>query len=128
MDRARVLNEVAALSDAGASVAYDLDVGGVWLAEFAFPAGWAPGAGAVRFDLPPSYPKTQPKVFIEERMRFHGGRPMTMHRTGPDGWSRYCIHDLSNWDPARHTLVTMIRLLTESLNDPTSANPVRNAP
>lgn len=127
MDRARVLNEIAPLADICESLEYDLDKGEVKLHGFEFPEGWTPSEGTIWFDLPETYPKSQPKVYIPERMRFKGGRPMTMLRQGPSGWSKYCIHELGDWEPKRHTLVTLTRMIVTSLNDPNTSNPVRNA-
>jgi len=92
---------------------------------FEFPDGWDPSVAAIRYKLSPSYPQKQPKAYIASKMRYHGQEPLTMSSFGEDGWTRYAIHKMS-WDSDRHTLVTMTRMLYQSLQQPFKNNPIMN--
>jgi len=88
---------------------------------FEFPDGWDPSTAAIRYKLSPSYPQKQPKAYIPSKMRYHGEEPRTT-LTKKDGWTMYCIYQLP-WDPDRHTLVTMTRIINQSLQRPHKKNP-----
>ena len=99
--------------------------------EYRFPDGWlttdGERNGTVRIYLPDSYPRFMPEVYLEAGLRFEGDRPHTLYpasRYGPDGWARYCIHDV-DWDGGRHDLAKLFQILEISLEHPTSKNPLQ---
>jgi ubiquitin-protein ligase len=103
----------------------DLEHGYVGLEGFAFPEGWEPRKARIVFDVPEEYPNKQPLVYLREEMRYHGEKPEIMMNRGPDGWSRHCIHKLHDWNPNRHTLVTILRMVHSSLKSLNSSNPLK---
>ena len=125
MDKIRIKREIRALAEICPSVTWDLeDEGIVALEQWLFPPGWQPRTSAIVYDLPDTYPQEQPDAYIPEEMQYNGSRPLIMLRAGSDGWSKYCIHDLSdNWVPEHHSLITMTRMIKESLKHPNSQDP-----
>jgi hypothetical protein len=128
MNRDRIRAELITLAEICAAVDYDLVDGTVLLQQYPLPDGWNAGTATIWFDLPPAYPTEQPDVYIPEDLRFRGKRPLIMMNRGPDGWSKYCIHKLHDWDPRRHTLVTLTRMIDTSLHNPNSNNPLEQRP
>ncbi|QLG61945.1 hypothetical protein [Halorarum salinum] len=126
IDKDRVKIELNALKPVCDEVRSDLNEGWVELHGITFPSGWRPRTGALRFELQDPYPGSQPKAFIPENMRYKGGRPHIMLRSGPPGWRKYCIHRLE-LDAGFDTLVSMTRLIEKSLLRPHSKNPVKKA-
>lgn len=124
MNRDRIRRELAPLSETCAAVNYDSRAGTVILQQYPLPDGWNAETTTIWFDLPSTYPTEQPAVYIPEDLQFHGKRPMIMMNRGPDGWSEYCIHELHDWEPRRHTLVTLTRMIDTSLHNPNSNNPL----
>ena len=128
MDIKRVKQEIRALKAAFPSVVYDLDQGFVALEMFPFPPGWQPRTGAIVYNLPDSYPQRQPDAYLPEEMEYRSRRPMIMLDFGPEGWSKHCIHDLSDtWVPDQHSMITMTRLIEKSLEYPNSQDPWKAA-
>lgn len=129
-NRSRVMTEIMNLADLCEgeyceAISYDLDDGTVALKNYQFPGGWQPATSHIVFDLPDTYPNQQPTVYLREELEYHGGRPRIKMATGPDGWSKYCIHRIRDWEPQRHTLATLIRMIDNSLHDPNSTNPLQ---
>lgn len=124
MNETRVKREIRTLREVCPAVTDDLDQAFVALEMWPFPPGWQPRTGAIVYDLPDTYPQEQPIAYLPDEMRYNGTRPMIMLRAGPDGWSKHCIHDLSdNWVPERHSLITMTRMIKESLKYPNDQDP-----
>jgi hypothetical protein len=122
------MQEVDALEDVCPSVAHDLDQQFVALEMVPFPAGWHPDTGAIVYDLPDTYPQEQPDAYLPDNMRFEGERPLIMLRAGPPGWSKHCIHNFRDkWVPEYHSLLTMTRMIKESLKHPNESNPWKAA-
>jgi len=125
MDKGRVLEEIQRIQEKY-PVEYDLDDRWVLIHDVQYPEGWSSEEAGVLFKLSKNYPKSQPKAFIPERIQFSGKVTHRLTLSGPSGWHRWCIHRL-NWEPKRHTLVTVLRLLLASLEDPAARNPFQNA-
>ena len=123
IDKQRVKIELRKLAETCQSISYDLDDGWVVLEGFPFPPGWEPRTGFIRYELPNQYPGGQPKAYLPENMRYQGSQPLIMLRSGPDGWSKHCIHDFSDEITNFHTLVTMTRMIKTSLRRPNSNDP-----
>lgn len=98
-----------------------------------FPEGWENGDGTrfgnVVFDLSPTYPRKQPNVYVSGDMTYRGDSPHVLYArsVAPDGYIKYCIHTLSDWDPDKHSLKTMFNVLEVSLDDPRAKNPLQEA-
>ena len=98
-----------------------------------FPEGWTNSNntryGNVIFDLSPTYPRRQPKVYVSQDMQYEGERPHVLYRksSGPPGFTKYCIHTLPAWDPSKHGLKKMFEILEISLENPRSKNPLKEA-
>lgn len=115
-------------------MSYDLlDDKTVTIELLKFPDGWENDEGThfgtVIFDLSRSYPKKQPKVYVSADLRYEGDSPHVLYNqsAAPDGFTKYCIHRLSDWDPDQHSLTTMFNLLEVSLEHPRSKNPLQEA-
>lgn len=124
IDKHRVKVELWALKDICQEVRYDLTEGWIELHGIPFPRGWQPRNGALRLELPATYPGGQPKAFLPEDMRYQGSRPMIMLRSGPPGWRKHCIHRL-DLDAEYDTLVSLTRLIETSLRQPNSNDPFK---
>jgi hypothetical protein len=115
------MEELLALQDKY-TVQYDLEERWVELKAVQFPEGWQPRRGPVGFKLSSWHPTQQPKVYIPDGLRYYDCVPRHVVKTKQTGWNRWCIHEL-DWDEERHTLVTMLRLLLSSMDQPDTANP-----
>lgn len=124
INKQRVKIELQALAGICDDIRWDLDAGWIELHDLPFPPGWQPPTGAIRFELPETYPGGQPKAFLPEDMRYEGERPMIMLTSGPSGWQKHCIHRLE-LNPEYHTLVSMARLVETSLKQPNNADPLK---
>lgn len=110
---------------------YDLkEAKNVEIRKYRFPGGWmnrnGGRRGTVRIDLPETYPRTIPDVYVSAGLQYEGIRPHVMYhpaRYGPDGWSKYCIHDV-DWNGSEHDLAKLFQILEVSLADPKSKNPL----
>jgi hypothetical protein len=100
----------------------------VVLERFDFPPGWAPKFGKLRYELPDTYPRDMPTVYVPGEMSFEDGSPTHLlsgisPRGDPD-WSKWCIEDHNaGWDPASDTLVKLTTMMRASLASPYSDNP-----
>jgi len=123
MDNVRVMNEVLALQDTY-PVEYSLDEGLVTVKQIQFPTGWQPRSGHILYELSEVYPRTPPWVYIPSRHTYQDGG--TPHRLTCDkpGYHKWCLERL-DWNPSRHTLVTMTKLLLASMEQPSSSNPFK---
>jgi len=119
------MEELLALQDKY-TVQYDLEERWVELKAVQFPEGWQPRRGPVGFKLSSWHPTQQPKVYIPDGLRYYDCVPTHVVKTKQTGWNRWCIHEL-DWDEDRHTLVTMLRLLLSSMDQPDTANPFTEA-
>lgn len=115
-------------------MSYDLkDDLTVTIEALKFPKGWQNSDGTrfgtVIFDLHWTYPRKQPKVYVSDDMRYEGGSPHVLYAksSAPPGFTKYCIHRLSDWDPDEHSLTTMFNLLEVSLENPHAKNPIQEA-
>jgi len=125
MDTVRVMNEILALQETY-PVQYDLDAGQVVVKGIEFPNGWQPRQGHVLYEVSDVYPRTPPWVYIPSEVTYqHGSTP---HRlaSNKQGYRKWCLESL-DWNPARHTLVTMTKLLLASMEHPEQDNPFTNA-
>jgi ubiquitin-protein ligase len=129
IDKSRVETEIELLKNDGFAVQYDLDKKNfVALEMLPFPSGWNPDRGAIVFQLPDNYPLRQPDAYVPDHMTYEGQQPMIMLDSGPDGWSKHCIHDLRDkWVPEHHTMVTMLRMIQQSLEYPNDMDPWKAA-
>ena len=129
MNKARVLREVKALRDVCRAVKYDLNNRYVILGDIPFPQEWSPRVGAIRFELPPNYPADIPRAFMPAKMTYRGRSPeIKLDHRGPDGWSAHCIHYGSfkdQWVADRHSMVTLLRMIQQSLKNPNDGDPWR---
>ncbi|MDY6771255.1 MAG: E2/UBC family protein [Candidatus Nanohaloarchaea archaeon] len=111
-------------------VRVDENAGTVWLDGYPFPDGWNADESTILFDLPDTYRSEPPTgVYIPDDLQYKGGYPMFVHEkssAGPRGYNELCIHsrDLGeHWDPRRHTLITVTRMIDKSLRHPTTGYP-----
>ena len=97
--------------------------------RFDFPDGWSPRFAKLRYDLPTTYPRGMPTVYIPRDMSHCDGKPRHLLRgIGPGSregsWSKWCIEDQNvGWDPASDTLVKLTTMMRASLSAPNSDNP-----
>lgn len=115
-------------------MSYDLaDELKIRIEHLRFPAGWENSDGTrfgdVIFDLSPTYPRKQPKVYVSGDMTYEGESPHVLYArsVAPAGFIKYCIHTLPDWDPAEHNLKTMFNVLEVSLENPHAQNPLMEA-
>lgn len=100
--------------------------------RFMFPDGWDPRVSQLRYELPSTYPRDMPDVFIPSDVDYEGGR--TEHRltfSSPpndsnNAWDKWCIEDQNvGWDATTDTLMKLTTLMQASLAAPNSDNPIR---
>lgn len=126
IDKQRTKTEIRALADICQEITWDLDEGWIELHGIPYPRGWQPRTGAIRFELPDTYPVGQPDAYLPEDMQYKGSRPMIMLRRGPPRWRKHCIHDFADkLNPNYDTLVSMTRLIYRSLQQPNKHNPFK---
>lgn len=126
LNQDRLMTEISTLADLCEAVDYDFTAGQVVLHGYPLPDGWNRETSRIWFDLEETYPAEQPDVYVPEGLRYHGQRPRIMMKTGPGEWNKYCIHRLHDWEPRRHTLVTLTRMIDTSLENPDSKNPLED--
>ena len=103
----------------------------VVIERFDFPEGWSPRFGAIRYDLPETYPRDMPTVYISSDLSHEDGKPkhlMTWLRPSDnkDQWSKWCIEEQNiNWDPDTDTLVKLTVMMRTSLSAPNADNPIK---
>lgn len=124
MDRKRVMNEILALQEKF-PVEYKLDEGVVQVKQVRYPDGWTPQNGHILYELSEVYPRSPPWVYIPEQLSYDG-RSSHKLRSDKSGYSKWCIDSL-DWNPERHTLVTMTKLLLASMERPNADNPYHQA-
>lgn len=130
MNKPRIATELHHLNDLFESIDTDMDDGIVVIGAFPFPEGWTRRTAPVMVNLPEAYPRAVPRLYIPEDMRYDGEKPDAMRSCGPDGWNEYLvpIHgpgrlfgggpDPLEWDPTKHTTVTVMRVFAEAIEDP----------
>lgn len=102
----------------------------VVLERFDYPEGWAPRFGKLRYDLPETYPRDMPTVYISSTVSHEDGSPIHEMRSltpadDDDGnWNKWCIEDHNvGWDPETDTLLKLTTMMRASLAHPASDNP-----
>ena len=102
----------------------------VVLERFDYPEGWTPRFAPLRYDLPETYPRDVPTVYVSSRVSYDNRKPQhLMTRISPsdddDGeWVKWCIEDHNvGWDPNEDTLIKLTTMMRASLADPHSDNP-----
>lgn len=98
--------------------------------RYDFPEGWSPRFGKLRYELPATYPRDIPTVYVPSEMSYEGSSPehlLTFARPSDDNegaWSKWCIEDHNvAWDPGRDSLVKLTTMMRASLAAPNSDNP-----
>lgn len=123
MRSARVHREISVLADSFETVMYDSDRNVIIVDDYPLPAGWNHETTTIVIDLPDEYPCRVPDVYVPDDLRFEERTPQMLMSLAPDGWYRYDLYLLSHhWIPERHTVVTVLRWLYHSLNNPNGDN------
>lgn len=125
MKRGRAYEEAKKLGDRY-PIRYDEADRRVVIERFDYPEGWSPRFGAIRYDLPSTYPRDMPLVYITRGMSHEDGKPEhLMRRIGPgDEWSKWCIENQNvGWNPETDTLVKLTTMMRASLAAPNADNP-----
>lgn len=98
--------------------------------RFDFPEGWEPRFGQLRYDLPETYPRDIPTVYISSKLSHENGSPLhemrSLHPSDDDDgeWNKWCIEDHNvGWDPGTDSLVKLTTMMRASLANPASDNP-----
>lgn len=125
IDKKRVKIELRTLAEICQELTWDLNEGWIEMHGLTFPPGWNPRIGALRFELPDTYPGNQPNAYLPAKMRYRGRRPHIMLRSGPPGWSKFCLHRL-DLDANFDTLVSLVRLIEKAVERPHSKTPTKN--
>jgi hypothetical protein len=132
MKRGRAYEEARKLGDRY-PVQYSESNRRVVIERFDFPEGWSPQFAKLRYDLPQTYPRGMPTVYIPREMSYVDGKPRHLLRgIGPDGddisWSKWCIENHNTgWDPSTDSLVKLTTMMRASLASPNSDNPFADA-
>ncbi|WP_276259559.1 hypothetical protein [Haloglomus litoreum] len=127
MKRGRAYEEARKLGERY-PVAYSEADRRVVLERFDFPPGWDPQFSKLRYELPDTYPRDMPTVYVPSELSYEGKSPThLLHGISPYGdsdWSKWCIEDHNvNWDPGSDTLVKLTTMMRASLANPYSDNP-----
>lgn len=129
MNRGRAYREAKKLCDQY-PVRYSEDKRTVVIERYDFPEGWKPRFGKLRYDLPSTYPRDMPTVYIPDGMKYRGGTPTHLltfvKAPGRDGgeWRKWCIEDQNiPWDRENDSLIKLTTLMRASLERPNSDNP-----
>lgn len=133
MKRGRAYEEAEKLGDRY-PVRYSEADRRVILERFDYPKGWSPRFAQMRYDLPETYPRDVPTVYVSSRVSYEGQKPQhLLNRVHPSDdddneWSKWCIEDHNvGWDPSRDTLLKLTRMMRASLANPYSDNPFEEA-
>lgn len=128
MNLPRINTEIAALRQ-HYTVAVNLknEFPYVIVKDFDFGPDWRPRTGDVMLVLRSSHPQKQPVVLVEDHMEYlrgptkHWMSKLPAPRSIPNhrDWKRWCIHEL-NWNPNRHTLISIMRLMDRAFRKPNS--------
>jgi len=117
---ARVYNEATNLSEQY-RVSFDLDAGEVVLKNVLLPEGWSPRhADQILIDIPGTYPSEMPEVYVSGNLSYNGSNPHILLSTVKRGYYRFCLHDVE-WQPDKHGLASLLRLLMHSFRNPTES-------
>ncbi|SDN27925.1 hypothetical protein SAMN05192554_12430 [Haloarchaeobius iranensis] len=130
MTSGRVLADIAELASvlrerSNTQLTYDVqDSSFVEIGHFRFPDGWqttdGTRVGAIRFELPASYPNMPPSVAVPAGMRYQGQRTQAMQPTRawpPENWVAF-EPDYGQWNPAADGLLTALAAIERRLRDP----------
>jgi hypothetical protein len=105
----------------------------VIIERFDYPEGWTPRFAKLRYDLPETYPRDVPTVYVSSSVSYEGGRPehlmSSIHPSDDDDreWCKWCIRDYYvNWEPT-DSLVKLTTMMRASLEQPESSNPFEGA-
>lgn len=116
MNERRLQQELAALQEVY-TVRLTLE-GTVDLLRVTYPGRWKPQTGALRFAIPADYPASAPTVHVPAQMQHRDGKHAIRMRQSPySGWKKWCV-TFKDWNPRRHSLVTVTRQMMGSLSDP----------
>ena len=102
----------------------------VILERFDYPEGWTPRFAPLRYDLPETYPRDVPTVYVSGKISHENGRPEHLlnriHPPDDDSgeWSKWCIENHNvGWDPKTDSLIKLTTMMRASLANPASDNP-----
>jgi hypothetical protein len=112
MNKILIKQEINALHEFGMPVAYDLVQGVIAIHEFPTPAGWTPETITVVFDLPEYYPYARPTLSVLEPLKNHND---------PGTEKRFEECGLLEWDPERHSTLTVLKHFRNYLRNDTSS-------
>jgi hypothetical protein len=99
------------------------------LKRFDYPKGWSPRFAPLRYDLPKTYPRDIPTVYISNEVSYEDGRLRHLMRNiapsdNREDWSKWCIEEhKAGWDPETDTLMKLTTMMRASLKNPNSNNP-----
>lgn len=129
MKRGRAYQEAARLGDRY-PVQYSESDRRVVLERFDYPEGWNPRFAGLRYDLPETYPRDIPTVYVSSSVSYAEGSPRhLLDRIHPPDdtehrWNKWCIENHNvGWDPGTDTLVKLTTMMRASLANPASDNP-----
>lgn len=89
----------------------------VMITKFGYPKGWTPRTAPLFFDLPSTYPRHPPEVYLPPDAEYKKGPALHQLSPNNDGWYKWCIDEI-DWDPESHSLHTMTELMKRSLRKP----------
>lgn len=102
----------------------------VVIERFDYPEGWSPRFAPLRYDLPETYPRDVPTVYVSSDLRYEDGWPehlLSRIRPSDDdagAWAKWCIEDHNVcWDPVDDSLIKLTTMMRASLANPNSDNP-----
>lgn len=129
MKRGRAYEEAQKLGDRY-PVMYSETDRRVVLERFDYPEGWEPRFAQLRYDLPETYPRDIPTVYVSSKISYNGSSPthllsgLSPREDADNKWSKWCIEDHNvGWDPETDTLVKLTTMMRASLANPYSDNP-----
>lgn len=127
MKRGRAYEEARRLGDRY-PVEYSESNRRVVIKRFDYPEGWSPRFGKLRYDLPETYPRDMPTVYVPSEIRYQGRSPRHLLSgiapSDDDSWGKWCIEDQNlSWNAESDTLVKLTTMMRASLAAPDSDNP-----
>lgn len=118
--RERIHREINALADQVEIILFDPDRNVIIVDDYPLPDGWNHETTTIVIELPDEYPRRVPDVYVPDDLQFEGSKPHTLTSFAPAGWYKFDLQPLSTqWIPERHTVVTVLRQIHGSLDDPT---------
>jgi len=133
MKRGRAYEEAEKLGDRY-PVRYSESDRRVIIERFDYPEGWDPRFAPLRYDLPDTYPRDIPSVYVSGDVSYEHRNPEhLLNRIHPsdddDGeWAKWCIRDHRvGWDPKHDSLVKLTSMMRASLASPHTDNPFEEA-